>query len=83
MNHKYKFYDGAFNNFSDCAMEILERDIERSQLSLMGKTMFRNVREERAHRGCVDRLEVLKLIVQLRKGEIELEAFHEIVKITK
>jgi hypothetical protein len=79
----YKFYDVAFNYFFDCAMEVLERDIEQSQFSLMGKTKFRNVREERAHRGCVDRLEVLKLIAELRKGEITTEAFHELVKITK
>jgi len=83
MNYKYRFYVVAFNHFFDCAIEVLERDIERSQFSLMGKTKFRNVREAKAHQGCLDRLEVLKLIVQLRKGEIELETFHEIVKITK
>ncbi len=83
MNHKYKFYDVAFNHFFDCPIEVLERDIERSQFSLMGKTKFRNVREARAHQGCLDRLEVLKLIAQLRIGEITRESFDEFVKITK
>jgi len=83
MNYKYKFYDGAFNNFFNCATEVLKRDIEQSQFSLMGKTRFRNVREAKAHQGCLDRLEVLKLILKLREGEINREAFNDVVKITK
>jgi hypothetical protein len=83
MSYRYKFYEGAFNHFFDCPMKVLEEDIERSHFSLMGRTMFRNVREANAHQGCVERLEVLKLIAQLRKGEITMEGFHVNVKITK
>ena len=83
MSYKYIFYEVAFDHFSSCQMEVLERDIERSQLTLMGRTKFRNIREARAHEGCLERVEVLKLIAQLRKGEITRESFNEMVKIKK
>jgi len=83
MNYKYKFYEVAFDHFFGCPMEVLERDIEQSRFSLMGRTKFRNIREARAHEGCLERVEVLKLIAQLRKGELTSDSFHELVKIKK
>ena len=75
MADRVRFFKGAFDHFMQMEMSSLEKEIAKSNKFLQGKTVFKNLREQRIVKGLWERHDVLLLILQLRKNETSMTDF--------